>query len=390
MEVRRPRTAISLAVIAVVVSVRGMITYGGWGVGDTEAQIDYIDMVTDADGNGIPDGFEIVFNGALLIAGVPGVGTDGPTGADDAETRALAAIEALEVRIPVKPQTRRIQGHILSYMQILADPNTRERRHPIITAKILDLQNRMLTNDPVYAAAMRHTGTLLDRWEGDTFAPEPTVSGTAGRTVRGYEGQLNRRGDIILFDHATNPFNWINGKDWDHVALYDGSGKVYDSDLRGSVSGDCNGVDLRSLRGTLERSQEVQYAQLDDRVDRLSTWMAVSGAKREYGEDCTTSYNLIFWNKNRDDALYCSQLVWKAYLNELPSSARVDLNSNNFAYLAWLTFRYGSVGRWFGAGVSAAFGTYAYIIGRLAVAPDEIARDSDLDYYFRENVVLTN
>lgn len=313
--------------------------------------------------------------------------TDGPSGASDNAEQIMAAMEEFERRIPMKPQMRRLQAHIATYTETLFDSSTRERRHPIILAKIQDLQARILRNDPVYVSAMQHLETLLDEEEGSEFTPASSaVSGASSRTRQQYENQINRRGDILLVEYASiGPFAWIYSKDWDHTGLYYGSGDVYDSDLDGS----CRGVDVRSLRKFIRERNEVQFAQLADSDGRRYASSALNSAENLYGDDCDTPYNYRVWDKGTDSSMYCSQLVWKTYLNHLPSDYRVDLNSNNWSYLYWLTVRYGSRVLVFrGLGGVATSGTTAYIIGNLAVAPDEVARDSDLNYYFRERVNL--
>lgn len=100
---------------------------------------------------------------------------------------------------------------------------------------------------------------------------------------------------------------------------------------------------------------------------------AVDSLKAQYG-DGVTPYNWIFTNKTRDDALYCSQLVWKMFKNHIsPAADQKDLDSNSATYASWLVGRYGAVGV---TGIATAS-----VLANSMVAPDEIALHASVTLY---------
>ncbi len=79
--------------------------------------------------------------------------------------------------------------------------------------------------------------------------------------------------------------------------------------------------------------------------------------------------------------MYCSQLVWKTYLDIGDYS--VYLNSNNWSYLFWIGARYGPIT----LAIHGLDPIGPIQFARRAVTPDEIARDNDFHYYFYEDNV---
>ena len=142
-----------------------------------------------------------------------------------------------------------------------------------------------------------------------------------------------------------------------------------DTDLIGPL---CDGVNRRSISKFIRRDHAIRYGQLKDSSGRSHVSAALSRAQATYGFDCTTPYNYAFPNKWTTGSMYCSQLVWRTYKDIGEYS--VDLDSNHWRYLTWLTLNY-----------SAAIAT---TIGIPAVAPDEIALDGDLDGYYETVVRL--
>lgn len=85
-----------------------------------------------------------------------------------------------------------------------------------------------------------------------------------------------------------------------------------------------------------------------------------------YGGDGRTPYHIWPpWDKTDiRDGLYCSQLVWAAY-----DKRGVDLDSNDWHYLAWFT-----VHNW--------FNPYAASIAYQGVFPDEIRASPEIAWYY--------
>ena len=153
--------------IAVLVVAVGLVACSEPPETPTPEQPGLIDMVTDDDGNGIPDEFEREFRAALEIAGDPG-GSD----SDPGFAEALAAIEELQRRVPISEETRRGQAPFATLLsEAAANADLTDEEALAIHMEIAELQESFL-RDPIHAAAMRHTETLLAEWEGDTFAPQ--------------------------------------------------------------------------------------------------------------------------------------------------------------------------------------------------------------------------
>ena len=241
--------------------------------------------------------------------------------------------------------------------------------------EIQDIADRMVRDDPVHAAALRYMDML------DPYTPPAPASASGASSnfdIAYYEHKIKQRGDIMFVHYRSANPAWTWAKSWSHVGMYNDDGEVYDSDIDG-----CSGVNRRDISKFISNGNKLQYAQLErleqeDSPDHPRVKSALSSALSRaigrYGTGCDTPYNFNFLNKETDSAMYCSQLVWKTYLDIGDYS--VDVDSNNWSYVLWLQARYGTI-----AGVTPA------IFALRSVAPDEIARDSDPDYYFYENTV---
>ena len=327
-------------------------------------------MDTDADGNGIPDEFEEAYNELAGTASQNDRGARG--GSQVSEDEVVDAIEQFVDRIPVRPQTLRLKGHIESAFQRLQETSS-PRRQEILLLKIQNMSDRMLNNDPVHAAAMQYLDDLRAADEPGAPIGQSGARGGATKTIEDHEDAIRRNGDIMFVMPGgwTPRVSWIWALDWSHVGLYAGSGQVYDSDYNTSF-GCSNGVANRDISKFIADGNKIQYGELDNASGRSNVPAALESAQVTYGDDCETPYNLNFLNKGTDDKMYCSQLVWKTYKGI--EDYAVDLDSNNWRYMLWLYGRYGP------AGVA---------VGLAAVAPDEIARDNgDLDYYHKTRVEL--
>ena len=153
--------------IAVLVVAVGLVACSEPPETPTPEQPGLIDMVTDDDGNGIPDEFEREFRAVLELAGDPG-----DSDSDSGYAEALAAIEELQRRVPISEETRRGQARIATLLSDAVNGDLTQEEVMAIHMEIGELQESFLRDDPIHAAAMRHTETLLAEWEGDTFAPQ--------------------------------------------------------------------------------------------------------------------------------------------------------------------------------------------------------------------------
>jgi uncharacterized protein YycO len=191
---------------------------------------------------------------------------------------------------------------------------------------------------------------------------------------RRQDAALNTRGkEIGVEDYviqATVPWNYlltgdvmhINNKKffniyamyYSHSGTYNGSNTVYESNS--------DGVRIRPL-SSWQQGQPVALGYT--RSKSLSeVTAALNWAKNKYGTDGRTPYNWNFLNKNTDDALYCSQLVWKIH-----QYMGLNVDSNHWTYVAYLTAKFGAVGT-----------TFAFA----AVAPDEVYLSSNIIYYYAD------
>lgn len=156
-------------------------------------------------------------------------------------------------------------------------------------------------------------------------------------------------GDIM---HINNKkfFN-VYAMYYSHSGIYNGNNTVYESNS--------DGVRIRPL-SSWQQGQPVALGYTKGKTLSQVT-AALNWAKNKYGTDGRTPYNWNFLNKGTDSALYCSQLVWKMHQN-----MGVNVDSNHWSYVAFLTAKFGAVGT-----------TFALT----AVAPDEVYLSGNIIYY---------
>ena len=152
------------------------------------------------------------------------------------------------------------------------------------------------TRTPTVSATPSPTGTPTEtRTPTPTRTPSPTP-------------EALRPGDIVSRDGA-----WIGFDILAHDALYVGDGQIIDSIPEG-------GVQYRSLEGFIADADEYVGAH------RLKDWSAevAQGALDYAVAHIGTPYDYFFFGgKDTQDSMYCSELVWRAYLSQ-----GFDLDSN--------------------------------------------------------------
>ena len=99
------------------------------------------DMITDRDGNDVPDDFENAYRELME-----------PTADGDFD---LAAMERFEDRIPLNEETRRLRDQIDAKTQELMSA-TSEARQIELLKEIQELSDRMVENDPVHSATLEY------------------------------------------------------------------------------------------------------------------------------------------------------------------------------------------------------------------------------------------
>jgi hypothetical protein len=171
------------------------------------------------------------------------------------------------------------------------------------------------------------------------------------------------RGDLILYSGDNRVNNFFYAKKFSHVGIYDGSANGFQWVYEANPS---DGVNLRRLDLNWQETGSCIALSYVGTSPSNRTGV-LDWAKQQYGANGATPYNYVFWDKSINTALYCSQLVWKAYKH-----IDLELDSNHVDYLGWMTLHYSlfPVGGLAGAALAIAM-----------VAPDEIARHSLVNIY---------
>lgn len=224
-----------------------------------------------------------------------------------------------------------------------------------------------------FAAEMQRQAAKLQETDpnyAENLAQAEKAAKQAFTEKRLRDAALNTRGNdqaSLEFTIQSVPWNWlwvgdvmhINNKKffnayalyYSHSGTYNGNNTVYESNS--------DGVRLRPL-SSWQQGQPVALGYTSGKSSS-EVAAALSWAKNKYGTDGRTPYNWNFLNKTTDSALYCSQLVWKIH-----QYMGLNVDSNHWTYVAFLTARYGAVGT-----------TFAFA----AVAPDEVFLSDKIIYY---------
>ena len=387
---------LSLAILSVfawswLVLVPSVVTAGGGPDGDTP-----IDMETDDDGNGIPDEFEREFR--AMGASMMNLDSSAMDFTDVYGSEAYKVMRDFYERLPISEQTKQaLDERATTFQDLAAMDSPRDQKNAL--DGILEEDKELLRDDAVYmevAEYVREIGlrdaaaASGDNADGSDGVPSEHGLGVGERRVTSswwdkYEDEFNREGDIILLDSRGSggqggSFTPLYVMDWSHVGLYSGDGFVFDS-YPGHCSGDADNDDGVALRPLDEYfyvdGNEIMYAQLATSSWRASETGALEDAEDRYGTECETPFTQNPFDMSSDDKFFCSKLVWRVYENN--SDHPVNVNSNSWFYYVWLANHAGDSGTglgWWLAGI-VLFGT---------VAPDEIARDGDLDNYYSDTV----
>jgi hypothetical protein len=356
-----------------------------------------IDMKTDDDGNGIPDEFETEYR--KLMAALADIDASQTNLEDIQESKTSEVLRGFYERLPIKAQTKQALDQRALEFKKFAKADTSGQQQKVFD-DVLKKEKELLEDDPVYAKVMKYIQAIaLSKAEGDSVANADEVwevKGVAGEdgvlpgqslerpnlpdsiSDEYLESQINRAGDIIFRNSHGQPggssYHLPYIRDWSHVGVYATGGFVYDADADGG--GDCTdnangaGVAYRPLERYYRNGYDVRYAQLANASWRSSEAGALDDAEDEYDTACETPFSLDVFNPQRTDTFHCSSLVWRIYLDNEDHSVNVD--SKHPAYFEWLKAKYQFLG--------------ATFIITHAVAPDEIALDSDLNHYYEADI----
>lgn len=181
------------------------------------------------------------------------------------------------------------------------------------------------------------------------------------QTVAAVDTTGLRRGDVMLIKSANKSIgNYTYAITYNHAGSFEQFSQVYESNPNEGAKVKAVGPWLVAGSGlALGRSNQKTIAQVQT---------ALTNAESKYGTNGRTPYNYNFVDKNTDNAVYCSQLVWKIH-----KSLGVDIDSNDNGYKLALAAR----ASLFGIAGAAAAATVA----QFAVAPDEIAKSGYISFY---------
>lgn len=287
-----------------------------------------IDLARDGNGDGISD---------ELAQMVQQIST-----APDTQTAARDML----ARLPYSAETLALQSqaaNIMKQMEAGVDDATEIR----LNGQLQDIAQKMMA-DPNYAKVKQNLDALL------VTGPQGIATNSNGvPAITGVSWSSLKRGHIMLVRSGWLPWTQFVYAMWyTHAGTFDGSSRVYESNP--------DGVRLKPLSDWQGSGRYVGLA-YDNKRNESDIRSALDWAKKKWKTDGTTPYNYNFANKTTDSKLYCSQLVWKIHGNK-----GVDLDSNHWQYIAYVT---------------ALWGTGGTAIAYSAVAPDEIALDSDVTIY---------
>ena len=307
-----------------------------------------------------------------------------------------AAIKEFLSRLPYSPETRALQQQAEPLHQQMAQAQN-DTQARAIADRLRSLEQRMMT-DPNYArtsealrkmfvpSEVNSSNTTASRIESDeserslasksyndksktltAFAApshakdgvnsdirrNPNAVPPAGQQMAAVNWGSLRRGYIMLVRSGWLPWTaFVYAMTYTHAGNYDGYNQVYESNS--------DGVRLKPLSNWQQKNNYVALG-FDKQRNTGQVEGALNWAKGKYGTNGRTPYNYNFANKSTDSKLYCSQLTWKIHKN-----IGVDLDSNHWSYLTY---------------ISAKWGLAGLAVGRAGVAPDEVALSSNVTLY---------
>jgi hypothetical protein len=272
-----------------------------------------------------------------------------------------SAVARFANQLPYSSRTRALQAQAERLQGELAQAKTRSAAERI-SAQLRALSDRML-EDPSYREIMQALDTVLPP---DTVRTRRIQRPSSNTTATGamqatasvawglWPGVV-----MLLHSSSSSKPDFLYTRWYSHAGTYAGSGAVYEANP--------DGVRLKPLANWQQPGQYVAlgYNRSADAagVQRVADALVASEAR--YGTDGRTPYNYSFPDKWTDSGLYCSQLIWK-----IQQGAGADVDSNDVGYQMWIAARWG--------------GWAASTIAIPAVAPDEIAADDDIYYFWAD------
>lgn len=333
----------------------GVLALSACGGDDKPAPID---LVTDQNRDNVPDELAQLVKSTLKIAdaGTPGV-------LDPEEEPAFfAAINEIGERLPFSAETVGRLERIDALTQQIAAVQTEEERADLLL-QLADT-DALLAQDANY---QRFTDALNAMPELAPSADTAEVQNKSKAIHTGGYDQL-QRGDVMLTHSGGIGYAFPWAWHFTHAGNYDGNNTVYES--VGS------GVRVQPVAHWQENKR---YAfGRNKKVSQSAVVAQLEQAQQRYGTAGKTPYNFVFPNKQTDNKLYCSQLVWKIHQG---AGTNVDSNS-----LKWFTLMALKLSPYYAWNPPLALAKHAVLIAsvlRPAVAPDEIYYATDvINFYY--------
>ena len=327
-----------------------LVVAGCGGDGDVTP----IDLATDNNQDNIPDELELVVKNALKIAdrGIPGVLEP------EEEPDFFAAINDIGERLPFKTETVNRLGEIEVLQEKIQNAKTEEELTDLMTQ--LAETDDLLLQDNNYRIFSEALSIMPD------LSPSAATAETrqmAKATAQNGFDQL-QRGDVMLIHSGgigkVFPWAWH----FTHAGTYDGSNTVYESVSHGVLAQPIEGWKGKK-RYAFGRNKVKSQSEVVASLDR---------AKSKSGTDGRTKYNVFFPNKQTDNSLYCSQLVWK-----IQQGVGSDVDSNSLKWFALIALKASPIYILNPVAAAAKHAALIATVLRPAVAPDEI--------YYATNVI---
>lgn len=339
---------------------------------EAEAEDEYVepyDLETDADGDLIPEGFKAAYDSIVSLSQA-GESTD-------------AALEEFAEKLPYSDEVMQLQLDALELQEELAAlPEGSDDEEDRLEQEIAEKQDAMW-DDSDYAMINLMLERLADEEDGITESSDDSGdadSVEASVSASEADWRQLRRGDIMLINSrgssAVYPYVWR----YSHAGIYDGTDANGDAWVYESGP---HGVQRQPLSKWNEDGSAIAFGR-SKKSSEQDVLAALDWAKSKWGTTGTTAYNWLIPLKTIDSSLYCSQLVWKIH-----DHLGVDTDSNSILYFLAVTAKnYTALfrGEFIRAAATAGIQLVAgpLLIPTVlvpAVAPDELARSSDLDFY---------
>ena len=286
-----------------------------------------------------------------------------------ANPRLFSALLRLEEMLPRSAATRRAQERgKRAYLAMLSARSIKLAKKWVAIRGSVE---QVMRRDPEY---MNAVAAIDRRLASETGTPEGKRSPSDAGEARSIPLEQMRPGDIMVWDDRSGPplvrtaismFAWKAT----HTAIYLGETSTRSRGVqRWTLEAQSPALGVRVAvmdRKWIRRGLHVALGHVNG-VTPVRAAQAAANAVATYGGDGRTPYHIWPpWDKTYlHEGVYCSQLVWSVYQQN-----GVDLDSNDWHYLAWFTIH-----NW--------FNPYAAPTAYFAVFPDEIKASPHISWYY--------